>query len=498
MRKQIILLLLVLILLWESPLVYSMSMRPDNPDKAYSRALSFFINGLLARNFGQPDKAYRFFDKSLNSSENKYFEQYLYLGITSLEIDLPEKAAVFFDEARLISPRDPRADFILAFQSFSNGNRRESKEILERILEVDPEHFPSMTLLSQIYIREGNFKDSLYLLSRLMDVDKLDAAGEYSLGVLYYKNGRVKESIRVFESILERSPRNFEARLALAMIYVVNKYFDEAISEFKYLYSMNQNDVRVLGSLADIYRTKRDFASSAEYLEKSLLIEPMNLRAYIKLALNYMELQKHENAVMVLKRAQALAPEKQELSFYLARAYEADRRFENAIFYYKQAQSFFYDMSSYYYRLARLYDLLNEKETACYYMKMVIEHAPDNHAAYNYLAYTYLEMGRSAEDALSYAEKIVLLAPEVPEYMDTLGWVYYHLNRLDDAKYWTEKAFSLKPNDVIIGEHLSDILWRKGEKKESVTVLERVSNTSDEAESLQEKLQFRQQMIINP
>ena len=81
----------------------------------------------------------------------------------------------------------------------------------------------------------------------------------------------------------------------------------------------------------------------------------------------------------------------------------------------------------------------------------------DEHAeALNFLAYAYAEDNRNLEEALVMAEKALALK-DAAHILDTLGWVYYRLGRLDQALEIITLARQKLPDDEVVLEHLGDI-----------------------------------------
>ncbi|MDZ7883129.1 MAG: tetratricopeptide repeat protein [Mycobacterium sp.] len=48
--------------------------------------------------------------------------------------------------------------------------------------------------------------------------------------------------------------------------------------------------------------------------------------------------------------------------------------------------------------------------------------------------------------------------------VDSLGWAFYKLGRIDDAVATLEHAVLLRPNDAEINDHLGDAYWMAGRK----------------------------------
>ena len=49
--------------------------------------------------------------------------------------------------------------------------------------------------------------------------------------------------------------------------------------------------------------------------------------------------------------------------------------------------------------------------------------------------------------------------------LDTLGWIQFKLNDIDEAIITIQKAIELEPNNSEIIDHLSDIYFKTGRKE---------------------------------
>ncbi len=81
--------------------------------------------------------------------------------------------------------------------------------------------------------------------------------------------------------------------------------------------------------------------------------------------------------------------------------------------------------------------------------------APDNALALNNLAYTYLERRVNLVQAVEMAEKAVAQERRAT-YLDTLGYGYYLLGRLDEAREILEEAL-VRADDTITAENVTEI-----------------------------------------
>jgi Flp pilus assembly protein TadD len=98
---------------------------------------------------------------------------------------------------------------------------------------------------------------------------------------------------------------------------------------------------------------------------------------------------------------------------------------------------------------------------------------PLNAQALNYLGYMLADRGRSLDEAVVLIERALQRDPRNPSYLDSLGWAYFRLGRLDLAeRYLREAAASLVTNSVV-QDHLGDVLFRLERVDEAIAAWRR-------------------------
>ncbi len=91
--------------------------------------------------------------------------------------------------------------------------------------------------------------------------------------------------------------------------------------------------------------------------------------------------------------------------------------------------------------------------------------ADSSHAeAMNNLAYLLADYGKQPDEALKYAEKAQELAPDNPNYADTLGWILYQKGLYGRAVKQMQLAASHKEN-VLWRYHLAMAYAKLGDKE---------------------------------
>ena len=72
-------------------------------------------------------------------------------------------------------------------------------------------------------------------------------------------------------------------------------------------------------------------------------------------------------------------------------------------------------------------------------------------------------------EAQDYIKRAVDLEPGNYAFLDSLGWVYFRMNRLDDAEQQLSRSLQLMGNDPTIHDHLGDVYFKQGKLKLAIS-----------------------------
>ena len=96
-----------------------------------------------------------------------------------------------------------------------------------------------------------------------------------------------------------------------------------------------------------------------------------------------------------------------------------------------------------------------------------LELNPDQPQVLNYLGYSWIDQDMHLARALEMIETAVAAQPQDGYIIDSLGWAFYKLDRMEEAVETLERAVMLLPNDPEINDHLGDAYWKVGRKLEA-------------------------------
>jgi len=79
--------------------------------------------------------------------------------------------------------------------------------------------------------------------------------------------------------------------------------------------------------------------------------------------------------------------------------------------------------------------------------------------------------------------------PRNGAYLDSLGWVYFRLGKLEKAQTYLAEAKQREPDDPTIEEHLGDLSERQGDVAKAIAHWERALELKhEEPEKVRQKL----------
>ena len=144
-----------------------------------------------------------------------------------------------------------------------------------------------------------------------------------------------------------------------------------------------------------------------------------------------------------------------------------------------------------YFQEGSIYDKLKKYPEAEAAFRKSLEIETDNPAVLNYLGYMLADRGVKLDEALSMIQKAVDQDPTNGAYLDSLGWAYFRLNKLELAEEYLRKALKFASTDATVNEHMGDLFFktqRLAEAKAAWTKSVQLSTDPDEIAKVKKKL----------
>jgi tetratricopeptide (TPR) repeat protein len=257
------------------------------------------------------------------------------------------------------------------------------------------------------------------------------------LGVLYRSHEHINEAVETFRQIGELDP-DLANRAAAQVIETLRqgRDYQKAEKEAEAASAKFPNDRMVAltraSVLADAGKTNEAIA-----IARKLLNGKDDRETYITLAQLYEKGKKYDEMGKALDEADKLADSKDDktnTAFMRGAMFEKMKKFD-------QAEAEF---------------------------RKVLAEDPDNSSALNYLGYMLVDRNVRVQEAYEMIQKAVQKEPGNGAYLDSLGWAYFRLNKLDEAETYLKRAMEQTKRDPAIHDHLAEVYAKKGNLKEAI------------------------------
>ncbi|MHB0971374.1 MAG: tetratricopeptide repeat protein [Thermoanaerobaculia bacterium] len=355
-----------------------------------------------------------------------------------------------------------RAYFLLR-----GGKSEEARARFEEILKLDPKDdrvrfFLAEALSDLEHLEEAEKIYRELLVKSPNEPDYLVSFGLNLLGQRKYDDAAAAFKTLLEQNGLQSSIRN-RAETQLAAIEHFRGNYDVALERaLAVLQKALQLNTQAMNIALDVYRRKKDYASASALVEKAIrefgtdpylgarqvefLVRAEKLkeaesiaaaqvksgrRGALAIAEAYMQLEKYDRGIAILEKLRAETPDDIDILFQLGASLErADRV--------PEAEKVFLSILD---RQAR--------------------HSPTQ----NYLGYMWADRNVNLDRAATMLIDAVAQEPRNGAYVDSLGWVYFRMGKLDLAEKYLTQAAEILPRDATVQEHLGDLFARKGHWK---------------------------------
>jgi len=302
-----------------------------------------------------------------------------------------EGALASLDEARSLDVRHPGLEVYRATVLAQLGRPGEAVEVLERVLESNPDAPEAQRLLGLLAYSLNRDSQARDALTKALARNPADAEARLTLGKIYVRRADYENARLAFERVLEDDQANGEAHFYLGEIARASQRSDEAVGHYQKASSAAARK----GLGAALLRMGRYDEAETAFAQALAEETGPRERAETLYLLGSLRNERgdEEGAVAALMEASRMNPHHPETRYLLGTILARLGRGEEAR---KELDAF------------RNLEAFEEKKGK---LELAILERPSEAGSYRPLIELYLEHGRGAE-ALAFLDKALALAPE--------------------------------------------------------------------------------------
>ena len=367
-------------------------------------------------------------------------------------------------------PKTPEAHYAVALAAFAAGDdmasASEASDEVDRALELRPDWERAAILKAEILGRKSDAAATQWLESFIA----AQPAAKSATGALaqqYVEQKRFVEARALMQKLWDREPDSRDLEFAVAAIAIQMKDYGEAERLLLDLKKANYGEAGVIDLyLAQVAEDTKQYDKAIERY-RAITEGDRGWLAKLRVGALYGKQGRVAEAQRWLADLDAVTKE-QKIQVRQAEAQLLRDAGDNGGAYRVLAKGLdeHPDNPELIYDLAMVAEKLDKVDEAETRLKRLVELKPDDAQALNALGYTLVDRTTRTDEGLALIERAHKLSPRDPFILDSLGWAFYRMGKLDEAERYLRQALDGRP-DAEIAAHLGEVLWRKGERDQA-------------------------------
>jgi len=415
-----------------------------------------------------------------------------FLQLNRLLANEPDKVATFKLVRALAQPYPnvPEAHFAVALAAYNTGltdmgTTAIATQAIDRALTLKPLWEQAILLKVEILAKNSPDRAAEYLVE-LLKTEPDSKAALSALAQVRIQQKRYAEAVAILDKLWENDKDNHEYQFGMAMLAIQMKDWARAETLFEELKRVDYGDDGIVDFyLAQIAEETGRYALALERY-KEVPEGERGWLAKLRAGLMLGKLGRLDEARDYLASLPAVSIEEQ-IQVRQTQAQVLRDAGDNANAYavlvaalekYPDDPELLYDTAMVAEKLDKL-DVVEQK------LKRLIELKPDNAHALNALGYTLVDQTTRTAEGLALVERALVLAPDDPFILDSVGWANFRMGNLDEAEKQLRRALEERP-DPEIAAHLGEVLWAKGDRVRAQDVWQSQLKTAPDNAVLQE------------
>ena len=312
------------------------------------------------------------------------------------------------------------------------------------------------------------------------------------LGELHSALARKTEALRYYRLATQQDNPLAEAYVSMAKLQREGDV-EAAIGTLKEAITHFPDKPMFHVLLGDAFDAKGAGDDARQQYEQACKMQPPLPDAFVRLAVADLA-DGTEKALATLERGRKRLPDAVPILFVMASIQTAEKRYEEAMGLFERirriagASTTSRPASRFYLQYAATCEAAGLAEKAESVLREGLEEYPDEQLILNYLAYMWAEQGNNLDEALTYSLKTLKGNPDNAAYADTLGWIYFKLEKYELALESLKRANELQAGDSTLLDHLGDVYSALGQTDKALTYWKQSFSIDPKNQDLETKL----------
>jgi tetratricopeptide (TPR) repeat protein len=415
----------------------------------------------LALHMGDSDEAIAQLDYMISISDDPEEGYRVATALLARESD-KDKAVGTMEKLVAHHPDNPHAWLALSRMAVNADNLEKGLDAVNRALALSPD-LPSATILkAQILVRLERKAEATQLLETAVNTHPDNAMLHFAYGRMLLDSEDLAGARKQFGKVVKLEPDNAEGLYSLALLELETKQYASGEKHLQQLLQLRPDEQNAYYYLGYSALEQGDDETALQWYRK---IEGGDYwsQAQLRVAEILVRQGKVEAMQNHLRTLRSAHPDQSVALYLIEGQVLTDAKMTEAAFaLYGDALQTSPDNEDLLYAHSLAAEKLGKLDVAELDMRRILKNDPENIRTLNALGYTLADRTNRYEEALTYINKAYEQKPDDPAIIDSLGWVYYRLGNLDEARRLLQQAWDMTGNSEI-GAHLGEVMWAQGD-----------------------------------
>lgn len=255
----------------------------------------------------------------INHISSEYIANLINTAMTEFYNGRKIKARELLNKVLLINPDFALAYYTYGYFYYTEGKYDKAVEKLNKAIELAPKFFPAHKMLGDIYFEQKEFSQASDVYKTAASININDAVLQNNIGLAFMHLENYQQAAKHLEKAVNLDPKNIHFQYSLASVYRDADRLKESAIAYKNIINTHPDYPNVHNDLADIYEREdrkdealEEYGKELELCQERLLVKPNDPQLLNGIACAYNGVGEYAKAKIFAKRALAAKPDYQE------------------------------------------------------------------------------------------------------------------------------------------------------------------------------------------